>query len=187
MKPLDIKPAQGRLLVSEPALYDFYFKQSVVLLAEHGEEGSFGLIVNKPIDVKFNEVIKGFPQYDGGIYLGGPVKTDNLFVLHTLGDKIENSLKIMEGLYWGGDIEAIKDMISGKAAKPDDMRFYLGFSSWEPKQLDGEMKDKSWLVINAKLSYIFDNEPRHMWGSIMKSFGRDYAIWANFPGDPIMN
>lgn len=187
MKPSDNKPAQGKILISEPALYDFYFKQSVVLLAEHGDEGSFGLIINKPIEVNFNEIIKDFPKYKGGIYLGGPVKTDNLFVLHTLGDKVEKSMKIMDGLYWGGDIEAIKELITNKTAKPEQMRFYLGFASWEPNQLNREMSEKSWIVQNAQPSYVFDKEPRHLWGNIMKNFGKEYAIWANFPSDPIMN
>jgi putative transcriptional regulator len=187
MKPQNQKPAKGRLLISEPALYDFYFKQSVVLLADHNEEGYFGLILNKPIDIKFNEVIKDFPEFDAQVYLGGPVKTDNIFVLHTLGNKIDNSFEVLNGIYWGGDIEIIKELISAKIAGPDNIRFYLGFSSWAPKQLDNEMLEKSWVVLNAKTSIVFESSPGHMWGEIMKSFGRDYAIWANFPTDPIMN
>jgi putative transcriptional regulator len=187
MKPLDIKPDKGKLLISEPALIDNYFKQSIVLLAEHDDEGSFGLIINKPVDVMFNEIIKQFPPFEAPVYLGGPVKTDSLFVLHTLGNKIENSLEISKGLYWGGDIDIIKELISTKQVGPDDMRFYLGFASWAPKQLDNEMNEKSWLVMNANLSHVFEHDPKHLWGKIMKSFGEDYAIWANFPGDPIMN
>jgi putative transcriptional regulator len=187
MKPENIKPGQGKLLVSEPALYDFYFKQSVVLLAEHDDTGSFGLIINKPIDVKFNDIIRNFPEFDAPVYLGGPVKTDNLFVLHTIGEKVEKSFKVLEGLYWGGDIEIIKEMIAEKKANPNDMRFYLGYSSWAPKQLDNEMTEKSWLVMNGAIGNVFEHDPTHLWGHIMRSFGRDYAIWSNFPTDPIMN
>ncbi len=187
MKPQNQQPAKSRLLISEPALYDFYFKQSVVLLADHNDEGSFGLIINKPIALKFNDIVKEFPKFDAPVYLGGPVKTDNLFVLHKLGNKIDNSIEVMNGLYWGGDIEIIKEQISLGLARPDNIRFYLGFSSWSPGQLSNEMTEKSWVVMNAKIANVFETAPKHMWSELMKSFGREYAIWANFPADPIMN
>ena len=187
MKIENIRPAQGKLLVSEPALIDFYFKQSIVLLAEHNDEGSFGLIINKPIDIKFNDIIKNFPKFEAPVYLGGPVKTDNLFVLHKMGDIIENSFKVMNGLYWGGDLELIKELIATKKAGPDDMKFYLGFSSWAPEQLNNEMLQKSWIVMRGNMSNVFETNPTHMWSNIMRGFGKDYAIWANFPSDPIMN
>jgi len=105
-----IKPRQGIILISEPSLRDFYFRQSVVLLAEHNEEGSFGIIINKPIETRLNEVLKEFTDLDIPIYLGGPVKTDSIFFIHTK-ENVEKSLKIIDGLYWGGDIDAIRDMM----------------------------------------------------------------------------
>jgi len=79
MKNPIIKPHQGVILISEPSLRDFYFRQSVVLLAEHNEDGSFGIIINKPIETRLNEVLKDFTDLDIPIYLGGPVKTDSIF------------------------------------------------------------------------------------------------------------
>ena len=114
MKPSNTKPEQGTLLISEPFLRDIYFRRSVILLAEHNSEGSFGLIINKPLDIKLNEVIQDFPDFNTNVYIGGPVQTDRLFVLHTLGGKITKSRKIMEGLYWGGKIDIIKSMIEDK-------------------------------------------------------------------------
>ena len=64
IKSNNIAPSRGKLLISEPFLNDYFFKRSVVLLAEHNEEGSFGVIMNKPINTKFNEVIKDFPDSD---------------------------------------------------------------------------------------------------------------------------
>ena len=90
-----LKPACGRFLISEPSLQDFYFRKSVVLLAEHNDEGSFGLIVNKPVSVKLSEIVKGFPVFESPVFLGGPVKTDSLFYLHTCGEAIRESMKIM--------------------------------------------------------------------------------------------
>jgi putative transcriptional regulator len=187
MKPIDIKPAQGSLLISEPFLKDYYFRRSVILLAEHNEEGSFGLIINKPIEIKLNEIIKDFPDFDASLYIGGPVKTDSLFVLHTLGDKIENSSKIMQGLYWGGNIDTIKSMIEDKKISRKDIRFYIGYSGWDAKQLDKELKENSWVVTKAKTKQLMFDTPEDMWKNVLKSLGSEYAMWVNYPLDPMMN
>merc|ERR1712065_46093 len=92
------------ILISEPFLLDYYFKRSVVLLCDHSDEGSFGVIMNKPLSVKLNEVVKDFPDFAAPIYLGGPVQNDSLFFLHTIGDKIEGSVEVINGLFWGGDL-----------------------------------------------------------------------------------
>ncbi|MBZ0243112.1 MAG: YqgE/AlgH family protein, partial [Bacteroidales bacterium] len=100
---------KGKVLLSEPLMADFYFGRSVVLLVEHEEnEGSFGLIMNKKVDKSLNEIVQDFPRFEAPVFLGGPVQTNQLFYLHTLGDLIPNSLQVMDGLYWGGDMEVLQ-------------------------------------------------------------------------------
>jgi putative transcriptional regulator len=181
-----IKPRQGIILISEPSLRDFYFRQSVVLLAEHNEEGSFGIIINKPIETRIKEVLKDFPDIDMPIYLGGPVKTDSLFFIHTR-KEVADSLKIIDGLYWGGDIEVIKEMIGKRLIKENEIRFFLGYSGWNPKQLDREIREKSWVLSHTSAEEIINKQPKNLWPGYLKSMGSDYAIWANFPSDPSYN
>jgi putative transcriptional regulator len=181
-----IKPQQGIILISEPSLSDFYFKQSVVLLAEHNEDGTFGLIINKPIEARVNDVIKDFPEFDAPVFLGGPVKTDSIFFIHTRED-IDNSLKIINGLYWGGDIEVIREMILTNRIAENDIRFYVGYAGWHPKQLDREIREKSWVLSHTSVKEVINNQPEKLWGNHLKSMGNDYAIWANFPADPSHN
>ena len=187
MKPVDIKPAQGTLLISEPFLKDYYFRRSVILLAEHDDNGSFGLIINKRIEIKLREIIKDFPDFDANLYIGGPVKTDSLFVLHTLGNKIDNSSKIIQGLYWGGNIDTIKSMIEDKKITKEDIRFYIGYSGWDAQQLDRELKENSWVITKAKPKQLLFDAPEDMWKNMLKSMGREYASWVNYPLDPMMN
>lgn len=187
MKPTVLQPAQGTLLISEPFLKDYYFRRSVVLLAEHDEKGSFGLIINKPLEIKINEIVKDFPLCDASVYIGGPVKTDNLFVLHTLGNKIDGSAKIMDGLYWGGDIDMIKSLIEKKRIPANDIRFYIGYSGWDPDQLNREMKENSWVVAKLKTNKILNETPTEMWKNILRNMGNDYSAWINYPVDPMMN
>ncbi len=73
------RPSRGKLLISEPALRDFYFGRSVVLLVEHTDgEGTIGLILNKPIHLKLNQVVKEFPDNEFPLFLGGPVHPERL-------------------------------------------------------------------------------------------------------------
>ncbi len=181
-----IKPKQGIILISEPSLKDFYFRQSVILLAEHNEEGTFGVIVNKPINTRLDEVIKGFHGYDFPVYLGGPVKNDSIFFIHTNPD-VEKSLRIMDGLYWGGSLETIHTLIETGKITENDIRFYLGYSGWNPNQLDREISEKSWVLSHASSREVINPHPEKLWSNYLKNMGNDYAIWANFPPDPALN
>jgi putative transcriptional regulator len=182
------KPSRGKLLISEPALRDFYFGRSVVMLVEHNEtEGSIGLILNKPIHLKLKDVVKEFPQNDFPLFLGGPVHPERLFYLHTLGDKIPGSIEIMDGLFWGGEIQKLMELIDLQLVTTQDVRFFIGYSGWEPKQLDKELLEKSWIITQCSKEMAMEQKPEKLWSNMLKELGNDYAIWANFPADPILN
>ena len=181
-----VKPHQGIILISEPSLRDFYFRQSVVLLAEHNEEGSFGIIINKPIETRLNEVLKEFTNLDIPIYLGGPVKTDSIFFIHTK-ENVEKSLKIIDGLYWGGDIDTIREMMTMGMITENEIRFFIGYAGWNPNQLDREISEKSWVLSHTTVEEVINQHPEQLWPDYLRSMGSDYAIWANFPADPSFN
>ena len=96
-------PKKGHLLIAEPSILgDVSFNRSVVLLAEHNDEGSIGFILNKPLSYTINDLI---PEIDASfkIYNGGPVEQDNLYFIHNIPEVIPNSVEISNGIYWGGD------------------------------------------------------------------------------------
>jgi len=187
IKSNNLKPDKGRLLISEPFMGDLYFGRSVVLMAEHNEEGSFGVVLNKAIDASFNEVLEGFPDFDSKIYLGGPVDTNSTFYIHTLGDRIEDSLEIGKGLFWGGDIEMIKEMMLLKQIDPKNIRFFIGYSGWGANQLDIELKKNSWLVHKRVNNSILNYPVEKMWSGMLNNMGSKYKYWSKFPVDPNMN
>ena len=180
------KPKQGSILISEPSLRDYYFRQSVVLLAEHNQEGSFGVIINKPVEARLKDILKEFSCCDFPVYLGGPVSTASIFYIHTI-DDIDNSMMIMDGLYWGGDLEMIREQIMKKRLTEEDIRFFVGYSGWSPHQLDRELKEKSWVLSQTNFREIITAQPETLWSNYLRSMGKDYAIWANFPADPALN
>jgi len=187
MKKKAIKPSQGSLLISEPFLLDSYFKRAVVLIGEHDQHGTIGFILNKPTDVKINDAVEDFPTFNVPLYFGGPVDTDTLFYIHTIGNKLEGAKEIVKGVWWGGNYEQLKLMIDTGQVKENQIRFYAGYSGWEPKQLDIEIKEKSWLLSSANTNFTFFSDPKCLWSQVLKSMGTEYAILANFPEDPSLN
>lgn len=178
----------GQLLLSEPFMFDENFRRTVVLLCEHNEEtGTIGLILNKPVNLRLNDVVEGFPPFKGKIFLGGPVGTDTLQFLHKLGDKIEDSFKLAESLYWGGNFEQIRLMMTTGEIQPDEIRFFLGYSGWSPNQLLEEMKVNSWILSPAKSKHIFQSDFNHLWKDVMQGMGGVYSTMAKYPENPMLN
>jgi putative transcriptional regulator len=183
----DQNPTSGQILVSQPSLNDRFFSRSVIMMAEHGPDGSFGFIVNKPAHISLSKVTNDFGAFEAELYLGGPVDVNSLFYVHSKGEIIKGSMRIIEGVYWGGDLNEIRSLIASGNMSGKDIRFYAGYSGWEPMQLDREMKENSWIVLNGQNRYIFGPRPVHLWKKIVLSLGEDYAPWVNYPSDPNMN
>jgi len=102
------KLKKGCLLIAEPSIIgDLSFNRSVILLADHNDEGSVGFIINKPLKYKIRDLL---PDIDSNfkIYNGGPVEQDNLYFIHTIPDLIPDSIEISNGIFWGGDFETTK-------------------------------------------------------------------------------
>lgn len=180
-------PDKGKILIAEPMLGDPNFDRTVVLLADHNEEGTVGFVLNRKVEVSFDELVLDFPSFDAEIFEGGPVQEDNLFYLHRKGDLIPGSEEIMDGVYWGGDLEVLKEMIALEMVLPSDIHFYLGYSGWSAGQLAEELKQKAWLVAESDAQLIFETDIDGLWSTIMKQLGGEYALWHTAPLDPSLN
>ncbi len=189
---ITLAPEAGRILISEPFLDDFYFKRAVVLLAEHNKDGSVGLVLNKTTDLKLSEIVASTEhnipeEFDNYVFIGGPVKTDSLFFLYTRNDVLEDSLKIIEGIYWGGKIADLAELMQKRIIKPNEIRFFAGYSGWEPLQLNIELEEHSWVVANAKADFLLKNTPETLWKKSVLNLGGDYTEWISYPVDPHLN
>ena len=178
---------KGRLLISEPFLHDPFFKRAVILLTEHNGEGSVGFILNKPINIKLHEAIEEFPEFDGNLYMGGPVQRDSLYYIHTMGSQIGQSIEIMDGVFWGGNFETVKIMIKNGEVEESELRFFMGYAGWGKEQLEKELSNNSWVVAQGNANSVMETDPKNLWQSIIKDFGKDYEILSNFPEQPSMN
>ncbi len=176
--------AIGDVLISEPFMNDFHFRRSVILVIDHNEEGTLGVIFNKRLTIPFNEIVQGFPEFKADVYLGGPVETDRIFFIHTIGEMIPDSHKIGSGLYWSGNVNALKAMIKMDLIKPHEVRFYVGYAGWDGGQLRNELKANTWLVGRFSSKQLLQTMPGKMWSTFVKQMGKRYMLWDKFPVNP---
>jgi putative transcriptional regulator len=181
-----ILPKQGRIIISEPFLPGNYFNRATILLVEHTKDGSVGFILNKSADFPITEFLNEFPDFDSDVYIGGPVSTNIIYFIHTLGELLPGSIKVRDNLYWGGDLDKLKTLISSGKAKLDQVRFFLGYSGWGEGQLEKEITENSWLVSEASVENIMQSSG-DFWTECVSSIGGKYSLWKNYPEDPNWN
>lgn len=156
---------KGVFLVASPNLIDPNFRQTVVLIFEYGPEGTIGVIVNRPTGFLLSEALPNFPMLRGTshvIFFGGPVQPNGIHVLFRTGKQPPDTRQVLEGVYVGGNMEALERMIT--QPKPNEtFRLYAGYAGWAPGQLEYEMARGSWATLPADSESIFDKEPTSLW------------------------
>ena len=183
----NVAPSRGKILISEPFLVDNMFGRSVVLLIDHTIDGSMGLVLNKMAPILLNDVIKDFKDVERiPIYKGGPLATDTLIYLHTIPD-VPDALPISSKLFLNGDFEVIRDYIVKGNPLRGSIRFFLGYSGWELKQLHQEIQDNTWLIGKSDVKSMLSYNTEGMWQKALSKLGSKYETWARFPQIPSLN
>lgn len=176
------KIKSGHLLLAEPFMLDPYFRRAVVLLCEHNyQEGTLGFILNKSVKMQVSELVNDFPDFKSEVYYGGPVRTDTLHYMHTIGETLVDSVHVTRGIYWGGDFEQLKLMIGAGQVSSKDIRFFVGYSGWEADQLDQEMKKGSWMVETAQQGHVFKNSYDNLWMEVLNNKGNVFSVIGQVP------
>lgn len=186
IKSNNVTPQKGRILIAEPFLPGSYFNRSIIFLVEHNAQGTVGFILNKKVDFDIEHFFEEFPKYKGDIFLGGPVNIESLYYIHSLGNAIPNSIHISDNLYWGGNVDVLKQMVDQKIANEKNVRFFLGYSGWDKSQLNDELHDDSWLVSDISPSMVLAPAPQ-LWKHMVRKQGGKYILWENYPENPGMN
>jgi putative transcriptional regulator len=184
------KPKVGSLLISEPFMMDPNFQRSVLLLTQHDQEGTIGYVLNQPTSLLLSDVLHGFPEGEPfPLYFGGPVAQDSIHFIHHYPQLWDSAEAIdQNGLFWGGDFEALKQHIRLGTVKKEDIKFFIGYSGWSPGQLEEEIKDNAWMVCN---DYPFELALEHhvdtLWKEALVVMGPKFAHIAQFPQNPQWN
>lgn len=184
----DVKIKKGQLLLSEPSFMgENTFNRSVLILTEYSKEGTVGFILNKPLVFSIGDLI---PEINSSltVYNGGPVEQDNLYFIHTVPNKIKDSIEISNGIFWGGDFNSLINLLNEDKISKTEIRFFLGYTGWSKEQLENEIKENSWLVIeNTEKEKILSKSSSEFWKEKIKSLGGEYILFSNAPENPILN
>ena len=179
-------PAAGTLLIAPPMVRDSNFSRSVVLLCEHRADGSFGLVLNRPLPVDLSDILEGLKGGDQ-VSMGGPVQRDTLHFLHRHGDAVTGSIEVTAGVYWGGDFEAVRLLIESELTSKRKLRFFLGYAGWSAGQLEAEIQAGGWFLAQAEVALVFPSDPKGLWRTALRRMGGEYALLVNFPDHPRVN
>ena len=161
--PSSIK--QGVLLVASPSLEDPNFRQAVVLIVEHGPQGTFGIILNRSTNVLLSHALPDLTVLKGTsyrIFAGGPVAPDRLLLLFRIKEPPADARTVFDGVYVGGTPSTLERVIT--QAKPTEtFRAFAGSAGWAPRQLEAEMLVGAWGVLPPDSFSIFDHDPATLW------------------------
>ena len=175
---------KGKLLVSSPALHDPNFRKTVVLIAHHDEDGAMGLVLSRPSDVAGVDAapaLEGLPGSNDPVFVGGPVEPTALMVLAEF-----------------DDVDAAAAPIFGSVgfmpaeAEPDELairrfRLFSGYAGWGAGQLEAEIAEEAWIIVDAEADDAFAADPEELWRSVLRRHGGPLTLMERMPFDPGLN
>ena len=181
---------KGKFLISSPNINDSIFKKSLIYMISDNEEGSMGIIINKPalkinisglLGENIKEIIKQ-PQ----VYYGGPVELDKGFILHTNDyKKDKNQIILNKGLVLSSDFSTVKEIAKGNG--PSKSILAIGYTGWSSFQLHAELKKSDWFELDLDIDIIFSKNHKKKWDQAISKLGINKellqnAIFSNYTG-----
>ena len=184
---LDMDSLRGKLLLASPTMADPNFSRSVVLIAEHTEEGAMGLVLNRPAETTVAEAVPDLAwlaDSDANVFVGGPVAETAVIVLAEF-DRPELA---------GALVEPDLGFIGADADDPEQLegairraRVFAGHAGWGPGQLEDELAEEAWIIEPPTREEIFTLDPSDLWAAVLRRKGHRYALLATMPEDPSLN
>ncbi len=180
-------PKPGDILIAKPFLQDGNFKRSIIYLTDHNEKGSMGFIMNKPQGLLLKDIFPHLKYGNFPLFEGGPVSSNQLFYTHTLGKKLSDSIEISDGVFWGGNFFELTYFIEHKKIKPNEIRFYVGYTGWDVGQLNQEIENDSWFYKTENYLKLMRLKPEEMWGFELCKIKPTYRVFSDYAYDPSLN
>jgi putative transcriptional regulator len=174
---------RGSLLIAGPQLLDPNFRRTVVLVAEHGDEGAMGVILNRPSGMDVSDAAPDLEPLIGSeapIFAGGPVQPTSGVVLAEVTEADE---PIFEDVVLVPGLNELADVIDGAGR----IRVFAGYAGWGPGQLDDEIARDDWIIEPARPEDVFSESPEALWERVLERKGGQYALVARMPEDPSLN
>ncbi|MGQ0843973.1 MAG: YqgE/AlgH family protein [Sporichthyaceae bacterium] len=186
-------PAPGRLLIATAGLNDPNFSRTVVMLLDHDGTGTLGVVLNRPTERGVGEVLEPWAPYVKGpdvLFKGGPVGLDGALALGTRGSVPVDAgaepvgWRTVVGEIGMVDLDAEPDLL-GSVLR--DLRVFVGYAGWGPGQLDAELGQGAWLVVDAEPGDMFCADPEGLWARVWRRQPGELAFLSTRPDDPTLN
>jgi len=179
----------GRLLVATPLLTDANFERTVVLVLDHNDDGALGIVVNRPLEVDVSAVLPSWQPHvtaPGRLFKGGPVALDSaLGVVAVPGDDSEPvGVKRIIGALGLVDLDTPPEVVTGGVA---GLRIFAGYAGWGLGQLEAEIDEGAWYVVDAEARDPFSDTPERLWSEVLRRQRGDLALLSTYPEDPALN
>lgn len=193
----EVSSLTGRLLVATPALADPNFDRAVVLLLDHDEEGSLGVVLNRPTPVGVGDILESWAALAGEpgvVFQGGPVSLDSALGVAVVPGEAGRASPVTEDgpLGWRRvhgaiglvDLEAPPELL---AAAVGSLRIFAGYAGWGPGQLEDELSDGAWYVVESEPGDVSSPAPERLWRAVLRRQRSELAMVATYPDDPSLN
>ena len=178
-------PLKGRLLIASPTLLDPNFFRTVIFVLEHGEEGAAGLVLNRPSDTDVADVLPGWEDLTGRpavVFAGGPVAPGSAIclALAPTGGPVHEGLSRLSGPVAAVDLEREPAELSPVVTTA---RMFSGYAGWGEGQLEAEIDEGAWFVVDAEPGDAFSSRPDSLWRDVLRRQRGTLALVATFPTD----
>lgn len=188
----EVSSLTGRLLVATPALADPNFDRAVVLILDHDEEGSLGVVLNRPTPVDVGDILEGWASLTGApgvVFQGGPVSLDSALGVGVIPGAVASrevplGWRRVHGAIGLVDLEAPPELL---AAALGSLRIFAGYAGWGPGQLEQELVDGAWYVVESEPGDVSVPEPEGLWRAVLRRQRGELAMVATYPEDPSLN
>ncbi|MGC4999192.1 YqgE/AlgH family protein [Streptomyces sp. DT195] len=188
----EVSSLTGRLLVATPALADPNFDRAVVLLLDHDEEGSLGVVLNRPTPVDVRDVLADWAALAGEpgvVFQGGPVSLDSALGIAVVpgggeGESAPLGWRRVHGAIGLVDLETPPELVASALGA---LRIFAGYAGWGPGQLQDELDQGAWYVVESEPGDISSPAPERLWREVLRRQRGDLAMVATYPDDPSLN
>ena len=182
---LHISPSlSGRILVARPDLPDPNFDATLTLILEHSDEGALGLVLNRPSRLTMGDTFPDWEDMSAGpdvLFAGGPVDNDALIAL---GRSVRNDGALVLGAH-SVDLDEQPPLVAAEGIT--EVRVFAGYAGWSAGQLEGEIMNKDWWVVDAAIDDLFTHDPFELWAKVLRRQGGELQWYAHYPEDPSSN
>jgi putative transcriptional regulator len=191
----EVEQLTGRLLVATPTMADPNFARTVVLILDHDHSGTLGVVLNRPTDVPVGDVLPDWTSDvspPGTLFGGGPVATDSALAVGVVTGPLGDEDAVAGLVGWRSmfgrvglvdldtPVEVVSDALQG-------LRIFAGYAGWAPGQLEGEIEERAWLIVDGHDADLTTTEPASLWADVLRRQEDDARFLSTYPADPAHN